>query len=98
MSSVTTCRLTTRYVLGGVTTMRCVDVTVVAAQFVVFVVSNYAAVIGFFMWKSAAADAEAKRNAPPPEYPDFAKGTLASQAPRFLRSQWCCVSELSKLA
>ena len=42
-------------------------------KFVVFVVSNYAAVIGFFMWKSAAADAEAKRNAPPPEYPDFAK-------------------------
>jgi len=43
-------------------------------QFVIFVVSNYAAVIGFFMWKSKRAEAAEAARAPPPSYPDFAKG------------------------
>ena len=43
-------------------------------QFVMFVVSNYVAVIGFvIMKKKASAAAEAAR-APPPAYPEFAKG------------------------
>lgn len=42
-------------------------------KFVLWVVSNYVAVIGFFVWKNKRAAAEAERNAPPPAYPDFSK-------------------------
>lgn len=79
------------------------------AQFVMFVVSNYVAVIGFVMMKkSATAAAEAAR-APPPAYPEFAKGATCvhfaaarslANAPSVIRVRVCASSctELAKMA
>lgn len=42
-------------------------------KFVVFVFSNYAAVIGFFVMRHKAKKAAEAAKAPPPEYPNFSK-------------------------
>eukprot|EP00178_Gracilaria_changii_P020329 TRINITY_DN59023_c0_g1_i1.p1 TRINITY_DN59023_c0_g1~~TRINITY_DN59023_c0_g1_i1.p1 ORF type:complete len:124 (+),score=34.83 TRINITY_DN59023_c0_g1_i1:46-417(+) len=42
-------------------------------KFVVFVLAQYTAVIGFFVMKNKSAAAAAEAAKPPPQYPDFRK-------------------------